>query len=87
MAAQTMWQNKGPLGQIYRKLAHTKGSKKAIKAVARRLAVIFYTMIKKQTSYNPKVAAIDEEKVKARKIARLQKEAQKLGYRVECVTI
>lgn len=87
MAAQTMWQNKGPLGQIYRKLAHTKGSKKAIKAVARRLAVIFYTMIKKQTSYNPKVAAIDEEKVKAIKIARLQKEAQKLGYRVECVTI
>ncbi len=87
MAAQTMWQNKGPLGQIYRKLAHTKGSKKAIKAVARRLAVILYTMIKKQTSYNPKVAAIDEEKVKARKIARLQKEAQKLGYRVECVTI
>ncbi len=41
MAAQTMWQNKGVLGQLYRRLSYTKGSKKAIKAVARRLAVIF----------------------------------------------
>jgi transposase len=87
MAAQTMWQNKGPLGKLYRKLSHTKGSKKAIKAVARRLAVIFYNMIKKQTSYNPKIIAIDEEKIKARKIARLQKEAHKLGYRVECLIV
>lgn len=83
MAAQTMWQNKGTLGKLYRRLSHTKGSKKAIKAVARRLAVIFYNMIKKQTSYDPKLVALDEEKIKAKKIARLQKEAQKLGCRVE----
>jgi transposase len=83
MGAQTMWQNKGPLGQLYRRLAHTKGSKKAIKAVARRLAVIFYTMVKKQASYDPKIVALDEEKIKARKIARLQKEAEKLGCKLE----
>lgn len=83
MAAQTMWQNKGPLGKLYRKLSHTKDSKKAIKAVARRLAVIFYNMVKKQTGYDPKIVVIDEEKNKARKIARLQKEAEKLGCRVE----
>jgi transposase len=85
MAAQTMWQNKGPLGRLYRKLSHTKDSKKAIKAVARRLAVIFYNMVKKQTSYDRKIIIIDEEKNKARKIARLQKEAHQLGYRVEYV--
>jgi hypothetical protein len=79
MAAQTMWKQKGVLGHLYRRLSHTKGSRKAIKAVARRLAVIFYTMIKKQTAYNPKMVALDEEKIKARKIARLQKEAEKLG--------
>jgi transposase len=79
MAAQTMWQQKGILGHLYRRLAHTKGSKKAIKAVARRLAVIFYNMVKKQTGYDPKIIALDEEKLKQRKITRLQKEAEKLG--------
>jgi transposase len=83
MAAQTMWQQKGTLGHLYRRLAHTKGSKKAIKAVARRLAVIFYNMIKKQTAYDPKIVALDEVKLKARKLARLQKEAEKLGCRIE----
>jgi transposase len=83
MAAQTMWQHKGLLGNLYRRLSHTKGSKKAIKAVARRLAVIFYNMIKKQTKYDPKIVVMDEEKLKAKKIARLQKEAEKLGCRIE----
>jgi transposase len=83
MAAQTMWQHKGSLGSLYRRLSHTKGSKKANKAVARRLAVIFYNMVKKQTKYNPKIVVLDEEKLRAKKIARLQKEAEKLGCRIE----
>lgn len=83
MAAQTMWQNKGTLGNLYRRLSHTKGSKKAIKAVARRLALIFYNMVKKQTDYDPKIVVIDEESLKAKKIARLQKEAEKLGCKVQ----
>lgn len=83
MAAQTMWQQKGTLGHLYRRLAHTKGSKKAIKAVARRLAVIFYNMVKKQTAYDPKIVALDEQKLKQRKIARLQKEAEKLGCTIQ----
>lgn len=83
MAAQTMWQNKGTLGHLYRRLSHTKGSKKAIKAVARRLAVIFYNMVKKQTKYDPRIVALDEEKIRKRKITRLQKEAEKLGCKIE----
>jgi transposase len=79
MAAQTMWQNKGNLGHLYRRLSASKGSKKAIKAVARRLAVIFYNMVKKKTHYNPKIVALDLEQIKAKKIARLKKEAEKLG--------
>ena len=85
MAAQTMWQHKGALGSLYRRLAHTKGSKKAIKAVARRLAVIFYNMVKKQTSYDPKIVVLDEEKIRMKKIARLKKEAEKLGCKVEVI--
>ena len=83
LAAQTMWQQKGQLGHLYRKLAHTKGSRKAIKAVARRLALIFYNMLKNQTSYDRSKIIIDEEKLKARKIARLKREAEKLGCRIE----
>lgn len=79
MAAQTMWQNKGILGHLYRRLSASKGSKKAIKAVARRLAVIFYNMVKKKMKYDPKIVALDQEQVRARKIARLQKEAEKMG--------
>lgn len=85
MAAQTMWQNKGTLGHLYRRLSASKGSKKAIKAVARRLAVIFYNMVKKKTKYDAKIVALNQEQIKARKIARLQKEAEKLGYRVNIV--
>ncbi len=79
MAAQTMWQNKGSLGQLYRRLSAQKGSKKAIKAVARKLAVIFYKMIKNKTEFDPKRIQIDTEKQEARKIARLYKEAEKYG--------
>lgn len=79
MAAQTMWQNKGSLGQLYRRLSAQKGSKKAIKAVARRLAVIFYEMVKNKTEFDPKKLQIDTEKQKARKIAYLNREAAKYG--------
>lgn len=85
MGAQTLWQHKGTLGHLYRRLSHSKGSKKAIKAVARRLAVIFYNMVKKKTAYDPKIIAIDEEKIRARKIARLRKEAEKLGCKLEAL--
>lgn len=79
MAAQTMWQNKGALGQLYRRLSAQKGSKKAIKAVARKLAVIFYNMVKNKTEFDPNRLKIDTEKQHARKVARLQKEAIKYG--------
>ena len=79
MAANSLWQSKGPLGQQYRKLAATKGKAKAIKAVARKIAVIFYNMVLKQEAYDIKKVQQDVEQQKARKIARLQKDAAKLG--------
>ena len=86
MAAQTMWQNKGSLGRLYRKLAAQKGSKKAIKAVARRLAVIFYTMVKNKTEYDPKKLEVDTERQRTKKIRYLQKEAARYGFVLESVT-
>jgi len=83
LAANSLWQSKGPLGQQYRKLAATKGSAKAIKAVARKIAVIFYNMVLKQEAYDPKKAQPNIEQQTAKKIARLQKEAAKLGLTIQ----
>jgi len=79
LAAQTMWQNKGPLGQLYRRLSYQKGSKKAIKAIARKLAVIFYNMLKNKTEYERSQLQIDTKKQTQNRIARLKKEAAKYG--------
>lgn len=83
MAAQTMWQNKGPLGQLYRRLSYQKGSKKAIKAIARKLAVIFYNMLKNKQEYDKSRLQIDTEKQVQIKIARLKKEALKYGLTLQ----
>jgi transposase len=80
LAAQTMWQNKGPLGQLYKRLAVRKGSKKAIKAVARKLAVIFYKMVKEKCPYDKTRLEKNLEQQRSRKIAMLMREASKYGY-------
>lgn len=80
MAAQTMWQNKGSLGHLYRRLSAQKGSKKANKAIARKLSVIFYTMVKNQTDYDKNKLKVNTERQRAKRISFLQKEAIKYGF-------
>jgi transposase len=79
MAAQTMWQNKGTLGQMYRRISH-RGTNKAIKAVARRLAVIFYVMVKNKVAFDKDKLKTDTARQEAKKIASLKKEAAKYGF-------
>jgi len=83
LAANSLWQSKGPIGQRYRKLAATKGSAKAIKAIARKIAVIFYNLVLKKEAYDVAKVQPDIEKQTAKKIARLQKEAAKLGLTIQ----
>jgi len=78
--AQTMWQHKGGLGQLYKKLAARKGSAKAIKAVARKIAVIFYTMMDKKVSYDARRTEVNQAKRDSQRIANLKKEAARYGY-------
>ena len=78
-----MWKNKGALGRLYRRLAAQRGTAKAIKAIARKLAVILYHMIKNKTEFDPARLAIDDQKQQAKKIARLKKEAANLGYKLQ----
>jgi len=86
IAAQTMWRNKGPLGNLYRRLAAQKGAKHAIKAVARKLAVSFYTIVKNKTQYDREKLNTDKQKQEQRKIAKLKKIAVSLGLVLQPVT-
>jgi transposase len=83
LAAHCLWQSKGPMGQQYRRLAATKGSKKAIKAIARKIAVIFYHMVLNKQAYDATRIQASMEQQTAKKIARLQKEAAKLGFNIQ----
>ena len=79
LAAQSLWNSKSPLGQMYKRFAATKGIKKAIKAVAARIAKIIYKMMINKKEYNPMIVVENPEVTKAKKIKRLQKEAAKFG--------
>ena len=80
MAAQTMWHNKGALGLTYKRLSAQRGTTKAIKAVARKIAVIFYHMIKNKTSFDKDKLKVDTARQQAKRVAFLKKEAAKYGY-------
>jgi hypothetical protein len=43
-------------------------------------------MVKKQVAYDPKIVIQDEQKIRARRVARLRKEAEKSGCRIEMIT-
>jgi transposase len=83
IAANCLWQNKGPLGHKYRKLAATRGTSKAIKAIARKLAIIFYNMVRKKEAFDPNKVAQDVQVLERRKMKRLIKEAAKMGYTIQ----
>jgi len=85
LGAQSLWNSKSTLGHLYRRLSAQKGSKKAIKAVARRLATIFYIMLKNKVEFDPERLKTDTEKQRQRQINRLRKEASKLGLMVTSV--
>ena len=67
MGAQGMWQNKGTLGHLYYRLSAQKGAKKANKAIARKIAIIFYNMVKNQTEYDKIKIQIDIERQRDKK--------------------
>ena len=79
LAAWSLHSSKCYLGEFYRKLVFRKGSNIAIKATARKLAVIFYNMVINKTSFEPHSREEYNEKYRERRIKKLQKEANKLG--------
>jgi hypothetical protein len=70
-------------GVLYRRLSTTKGSKTAIKAVARKPGILFYTPVKNRAAYDFRIAAERIKLQTGRDVRRLHKMARKLGYDVK----
>jgi hypothetical protein len=73
----------GYFGNLYRSICIKKGKNTANKVIARKLAVLFYTLVKNQTPYDTTFRTEREKEMKEKKLAKIKKEADKLGYSLE----
>jgi transposase len=80
MAAMSLGRTQTALGAFYRRLAFRTGKPKAITAVARKLAVLVYRMLKGEIRYQDLGAAAYEAQHRARTIQTLRKRATSLGF-------
>jgi hypothetical protein len=80
LAAQSAGRSKTALGGFYRRLKARIGSSKALVATARKIALIFYTMVTKHEPYQEAGEAAYTEQQKDRCLKRLKRQAQQLGF-------
>jgi transposase len=72
--------SKTALGAFYRRIKSKAGAPKAITATARKLACLFYNLLKHGNAYIEKGMEEYENKYKDRVIKNLEKRAQELGF-------
>jgi transposase len=70
------------LAAFYRRLAARRGKQKAIVAVAHKILVIVYTLLKTGECYQERGAAALSERQKDRIVHRLERRIAQLGYKV-----
>jgi len=75
--------SKGYLGILYRRLCAKKGKKTATKAVARKIAVLFYTLVKNRQEYDVQIIEQRLNEQEEKRIRNLEKKAKKLGYSLQ----
>lgn len=71
------------LAAFYRRLAARRGKKKAIVALAHKILVIVYTLLKTGEVYQERGAAALDERQKDRLVHRLERRIAQLGYTVQ----
>jgi len=81
-AATTLLRSQSYLGAQYRRLRTRLGAPKAITAMARKLACLFYRLIKHGQQYVDKGNEYYEAKYREQQIRSLTKRAQKLGLQL-----
>jgi transposase len=86
LAAQSLWRSKDYLGECFRRWKARLGTPKAITAMAHKLARIVWHVIKHKQAYDPTIWAFAEEKLRQKKIKRLQQNATALGFKLLCAS-
>lgn len=81
-AASTLIRSESYLGAQYRRLRTRLGAPKAITAMARKLACLFYRLLTKGQAYVDKGAEFYEERYRQQQIQFLMKRARQLGLQV-----
>jgi transposase len=82
LAASSLHHDETPLGDYLRRMKSKLGPAAATTATAHKIAVIFYTMVKKQVEYDGTIwAQRDAERAK-RFEAKLKRQAHQLGYKL-----
>ena len=80
LAAHSLHRSATPLGDYLRRMKTRLGPAAATTATAHKIAVIFYTMVTKQTEYDETLWAAREAERDRRLEARLKRQAHRLGY-------
>jgi transposase len=83
IAAQSLARSQSALGAFYRRIKARHGAPKAIVATAHKLARIIYHMLKNRVDYRDPGASYYDEYQRERAIKRIQKQASRLGLRIE----
>jgi transposase len=87
MAAYALQRSDHWLGHYYRRMKSKNGPLIATKATARKLAVIFYKMVKNKLEFSPISLENYTSKFKDQKMKYLKKQASLLGFRLEVQNI
>jgi transposase len=79
-AAASLHRSQTPFGDFLRRMKAKLGPLGATMATARKVAAVFYAMVKTQREYDESIWAEQEVQRKARQEAKLRRQAARLGY-------
>ena len=82
MAAQSLSRAQNYFGDLYRRWKARLGGPKAITAMAHKLARVLWHLLKFKQTFDWNVFAHEEERMKRKKLARLQNLAAALNYQL-----
>jgi transposase len=86
LAAQNLGRAENYFGDLYRRWKARMGAPKAITARAHKLARVLWHLLKFKQAFDWKVFAQEEEKMKRKKLARLQNLAAAMNYQLTPLT-
>lgn len=82
MAASSLKASNNWLGEFYRRIKAKSGSPVAIKATARKIATIFYKMLKEKVAFTPLPILEYNQHFKERKLKYINKQATNYGFKL-----